>query len=239
MVIVYLLLGLATLLGAVAALRGYASAGSVDLARATRRTAVASAVFGALLLLLRMPLGLMFLGVGAALPFTLRWRGGLWPNLGGRPGQQRGKRSLIETRHLRMALDHDSGALDGLVLQGKHRDQLLSKLTLGQVLEVRAECLAADPEGVPLIEAYLDRVHGADWRDQGAGRQSSEGAAPRRAAAMTREEALEVLGLQPTASEAEIREAHHSLMMKLHPDHGGSGYLAAKINQARDVLLGT
>jgi len=240
MVIVYLLLGLATLLGAVAALRGYASAGSVDLARATRRTAVASAVFGAVLLLLRMPLGLMFLGVGAALPFTLRWRGGLWPNLGGRPGQQRGKRSLIETRHLRMALDHDSGALDGLVLQGKHRDQLLSKLTLGQVLEVRAECLAADPDGVPLIEAYLDRIHGAAWREPESSRQSSDTSSPRRASsAMTREEALEVLGLQPTASEAEIRETYHNLMMKLHPDHGGSGYLAAQVNRARDVLLGT
>jgi len=236
---IYLLLGLATLFAAVAALRRYASAGSVDLARATRRTAVASAVFGALLLLLRMPVGLMFLGVGAALPFTLRWRG-LWPNLGGGwPNQQRGKRSLIETKMLRMALDHDSGALDGLVLQGRYQDQLLSKLTLDQVLEVRAECLAGDPDGVPLIEAYLDRVHGAAWHERGTHRQSSDGAAPRRAAAMSREEAFEVLGVQPAATEAEIREAHHNLMMKLHPDHGGSSYLAAKINQARDVLLGT
>lgn len=236
---VYVLLGLATLFAAVVALRSYASAGSVDLARATRRTAVASAVIGALLLLLRMPVGLMFLGVGAALPFTLRWRG-LWPNLGGGwPGQPRGKRSLIETKVLRMALDHDSGALDGLVLQGKHRDQLLSRLTLEQALEVRAECLAGDPDGVPLIEAYLDRVHGAAWREQGTRQQSSEGAAPRRATAMTREEAFEVLGLQPAATDAQIREAHHNLMMKLHPDHGGSSYLAAKINQARDVLLGS
>ncbi|NJM92532.1 MAG: DnaJ domain-containing protein [Rhodospirillaceae bacterium] len=138
-----------------------------------------------------------------------------------------------------MALDHDSGALDGLVLAGRHRDQLLSKLTLAQLLEVRADCIADDPQGVPLIEAYLDRIHGATWRAQEPGRQSSDDAPPKRASGvMTREEAFAVLGLPPTASDAEIRETHHRLIMKLHPDHGGSDYLAAKINQARDVLLG-
>ena len=65
-----------------------------------------------------------------------------------------------------MALDHDSGALDGLVLAGRHRDQLLSKLTLEQLLAVRADCIADDPQGVPLIEAYLDRIHGATWREK-------------------------------------------------------------------------
>ena len=104
---------------------------------------------------------------------------------------------------------------------------------------MRADCIADDPQGVPLIEAYLDRVHGATWREQGSGRRSSDDASPKRASTvMTREEAFAVLGLPPTASDAEIRETHHRLMMKLHPDHGGSDYLAAKINQARDVLLG-
>ncbi len=235
---VYLLLGLLALFGAVLMLRTYASASPASLTRAVRRTAIVSAMLGAVLLLLRLPLGFMFVGIGAILPLTLRWRA-LWPDFGAPLHQPRGKTSRIDTRHLRMALDHDSGALDGLVLAGRHRDQLLSKLTLEQLLEVRAECVADDSQGVPLIEAYLDRIHGTTWRKQESGRQSSDDASPKRASAvMTREEALAVLGLPPTAGEAEIRETYHRLIMKLHPDHGGSDYLAAKINQARDVLLG-
>ena len=235
----YILLGLLALFGTVLMLRIYASASPAGLTRAVRRTAIVSAILGALLLLLRLPLGYMLVGIGAILPLTLRWRA-LWPDFGVPRGQPRGKTSRIDTKHLRMALDHDSGALDGLVLEGRHRDQLLSKLTREQLLDVRADCIADDPQGVPLIEAYLDRIHGATWREQDSGRQSSSTDAPpkRASAVMTREEAFAVLGLPPTASDAEIRETHHRLMMKLHPDHGGSDYLAAKINQARDVLLG-
>ncbi|MGH7156274.1 MAG: DnaJ domain-containing protein [Acetobacteraceae bacterium] len=56
---------------------------------------------------------------------------------------------------------------------------------------------------------------------------------------MTREEAYQVLGLKPGATEREIRDAHHRLMRAAHPDSGGSDWLAARINQARDLLLGS
>lgn len=238
MLMAHLLLVLLALSCVILMLRVYASASPTSLARAARRTAIASAALGAVLLLFRAPLGFVFLGVSAALPLTLRWRA-LWPDFGTSPGRPEGKNSRIDTRYLRMVLDHDSGALDGLVLAGQYRDRLLSKLTLEQLLEVRGECLLDDPNGVPLIEAYLDRTHGATWRERHSNRQSSDNTSSRQASTdMTREEAFEVLGLPPTASDAEIRETHHRLIMKLHPDHGGSDYLAAKINQARGVLLG-
>lgn len=235
----YLLLSLLLLAGIVIMLRAYASASPAGLIRAVRRTAMISAALGAVLLLFRVPFGSILLGIGAVMPLMLRWPA-LWPAFGPSPNQQAGRTSRIDTKCLRMALDHDTGTLDGLVLSGKHRNKRLSELTLEQLLEVRADCLTDDPEGVPLIEAYLDRIHGADWRGANSSQRSSDNTSSRHASTtMTREEALQVLGLEPEADDAEIREAYHSLIQKLHPDHGGSDYLAAKVNQARDVLIGT
>jgi DnaJ homolog subfamily C member 19 len=70
------------------------------------------------------------------------------------------------------------------------------------------------------------------------GRRASGGPSRRASSQMTRQEAYEVLGLHPGASEAEIREAHRRLMRGAHPDAGGSDWLAVRINQARDILLG-
>jgi hypothetical protein len=72
------------------------------------------------------------------------------------------------------------------------------------------------------------------WVTQG---RIAPGASTPRSGTMTRTEAYEVLGLKPGASEAQIRAAHLGLMRGVHPDHGGSDWLAARINQARDVLL--
>ena len=237
MFMAYLAIGFLILLGVIAMLRAYASANPSTLATAAKRTALGSAALGAVLLLLRVPLGIVFLAVGVALPLALRWNA-LWPESGVQPGRPRGKTSRIDTKHLSMELNHESGAIEGRVLAGRHRDRRLAELTFEQLLEVREDCRVDDAESVTLMEAYLDRFHGADWRSRQAGGQSSGNTAGPAAAAMTREEAYEVLGLAPGASDAEIRDAHHRLMIKLHPDHGGSDYLAAKINEARDLLLG-
>ena len=237
MFMAYLALGFLILLGVIAMLRAYASANPATLATAVKRTALGSAALGAVLLLLRVPLGLIFLAVGAALPLALRWSV-LWPDFGAASGRPRGKTSRIDTKYLSMELNHESGVIEGKVLAGRHRDRRLAELTIEQLLEVREDCRVDDAQSVTLIEAYLDRFHGADWRNGRARGQSSGNTARPASATMTREEAYEVLGLAPGASDAEIRDAHHRLMIKLHPDHGGSDYLAAKINQARDLLLG-
>jgi hypothetical protein len=237
MFMAFLAIGFLILVGVIAMLRAYASANPSTLATAVKRTALGSAALGAVLLLLRVPLGLVFLAVGVALPLALRWNA-LWPDSGAQPGRPRGKTSRIDTKYLSMELNHESGVIEGKVLAGRHRDRRLAELTIEQLLEVREECRIDDAESVTLIEAYLDRFHGADWRGRQAGGQSSDSTVRPGAAAMTRAEAYEVLGLAPGASDTEIRDAHHRLMIKLHPDHGGSDYLAAKINQARDLLLG-
>ena len=170
------------------------------------------------------------------------------------PNPTPGSRSDVETPYLRMTLDHDSGAMEGTVLQGRHAGQRLDDLSEPQLLDLLEECNLRDDEGRRLLEAYLDRTLGADWREraeareesahstagggtgQGWGRKRSSTSAGR--TPMTREEAYEILGLHPGAGEDEIKEAHRTLMRKLHPDHGGSNYLAAKINQAKELLLG-
>ena len=103
-----------------------------------------------------------------------------------------------------------------------------------EMAQLWQDCRFADPQSAQLIEAYLDRAH-PSWREDMARAQSAE-AGP--GGIMTRDEAYEVLGLRPGSSEDDIRRAHRELMLKLHPDRGGSSYLAAKINQAKDVLLG-
>ena len=155
---------------------------------------------------------------------------------GGNPSG--GRSSTIETRYLRMSLDHDTGAMNGTVLEGSLQGRLLSELGLEQLVELLAECRAADPQSAAVLEAYLDRAHSDDWRDaygQGAEQTSSATAS---GGSMSRDEAYAILGLEPQATEEDIRSAHRRLMQKIHPDRGGSDYLAAKINQAKDLLLG-
>lgn len=150
---------------------------------------------------------------------------GLW-------GPSSGQSSDVETDWLRMSLDHDSGEMRGTVLQGEHRGRQLHELPKDALVALWLQLRAEDEPSAQLLESWLDRAH-PDWREA----QASTAPPRRGAARMSTEEALEVLGLEPGADEAAIRDAYHGLMMKLHPDHGGSTWLAARLNEARDVLL--
>jgi hypothetical protein len=148
-----------------------------------------------------------------------------------------GGTSSIRTRYLEMSLDHASGRMDGRVLEGPYQGRLLSELDLERLLELLERCRAEDAQSAALLEAYLDRTQGDDWRASASSRGRSDGAVAADAP-MNREEALAILGLGQGAGEEEIREAHRRLIQKLHPDRGGSDYLAAKINAAKGLLLG-
>jgi len=146
--------------------------------------------------------------------------------------------SEVHTEYLQMTLNHKSGEISGRVLKGKFEGGELSDLSLSEIVELLEICRTADPQSVALLESYLDRTEGADWRARtGTAENDRERTGPAAGGGMTRDEALETLDLQPGATAAEIKEAHHRLMLKMHPDHGGSTYLASKINQAKDVLL--
>jgi hypothetical protein len=158
------------------------------------------------------------------------WPGG-WPNYRRRSASV-GQSSSVRTEWLEMELDHDSGEMRGTILKGAHAGQRLDQLDRDALLAFFAQ--ADDPETRRLLEAWLDRTLGPDWRKT---EQKSE-PPPRGTTGMSRAEALKVLGLGEGASEDDIRAAHRKLMAQNHPDRGGSDYLASKINEARDVLLG-
>lgn len=151
--------------------------------------------------------------------------------LGSNPGGP--DTSHVRSKFLHMTLDHDSGEMDGEILQGDFQGQRLSQLPVGDLLVLLDGYRAEDQDSAALLQAYLDRYHDG-WEEQGSrGRQDADpGGGP-----MSREEAGQVLGIDPDATKEEIITAHRRLMQKLHPDRGGSDYLAAKINQAKDLLL--
>ncbi|MBW0147182.1 DnaJ domain-containing protein [Marinobacter arenosus] len=153
-----------------------------------------------------------------------------------------GNQSHVSGDILEMTLDHDSGAMSGTVLKGPMAGRQLADLGESEFLELLRYCRAHDEDSARLLETYLDRRFGDSWRDddegdggdEEAGEQAKDGSA---GGPLTESEALDILGLQPGASREEIIRAHRRMMQKVHPDHGGSNYLAARINEAKECLL--
>jgi hypothetical protein len=181
-----------------------------------------------------IPLGLFGAGLLGWSPFGLSGFSNIGAMFGGAK-RSAGQSSNVRSQFLDMRLDHDSGELSGEILAGPHAGHSLGEFDLAQLVAMMP---SFDAESVSLLESYLDRRFPAwrqDAQSDGAGRQ-------RRAASggkMTNEEAYQILGLQPGASRDDIGRAHRALMKKLHPDQGGSTYLAARVNEAKDTLLRT
>ncbi len=262
----YLLLGVA-LLGLVLLLvRAIVATSPATLAQILRWSLISLGVILALLLLVRgqtalaaIPAGIAAIAwrVFRAVPlsgwFGLWQLGRLWrqaqaqhrtsygpyrsPGGAGGAGAGAGTASEVATGWLRMHLDHASGDVSGEVLRGPFAGRSLDSLSEHDAFVFHQMLRAEDPRSLQLFETYLDRAHGDEWRDSFE-RQERHARAQRAGhSAMSREEALAILGLDEGVDETAIKEAHRKLMQKNHPDRGGSDYLAAKINEAKDVLM--
>lgn len=183
------------------------------------------AVFGAILPFLARVIGWVPRGFQLFSIFN-RLRGSV-PNANASSGQV----SEINTRFLHMVLFHDTGMMDGEVLEGRFAGAKLGMLEQEQLLELMEEC-RVDPDSMRLLEAFLDREH-TSWRDQTDTQASSDIG---EGSELNERQAYEILGLPNNACREDVIQAHRRLMQKLHPDHGGSTYLAARINEAKALL---
>ena len=144
-----------------------------------------------------------------------------------------GRRARLRARWLELTLDRASGAVDGVVLRGALAGKRLSGLGADELQALRRDC-RGDPQSLALLNAYLQRAR-PGWSPAGGG--AGDGDGDFEEPAMSAATAARILGVRPNAPDEEVRAAHRTLAQKLHPDRGGSDYLARKINQARDVLL--
>jgi hypothetical protein len=226
-----LILGLAVLFVLIFVGRMVSTSDPKKLAKLVRRIGAIASFALALLLAARgqifLAVPLAFFGAGLlgwiAVPAS-------WTS---RTQRSTGQVSRVRSQFVEMELDHDSGEMRGKILAGQYENVPLDALDPPTLLKLRSEF---DPESRALLEAYLDR-RTPGWRedvneDPGAGRSE-----PPRHSPMTEEEAHQILGLETGAADADVRRAHRSLMKKLHPDQGGSTYLAARVNEAKEVLL--
>ena len=225
------LLGIAALVLLLWALNAFTKTDPRVAARVLKTSAGTAALAGAVIL---VALG----RVGIALPLGIAGLAllGLWPRgmgFGRRARKSPGQVSRVRSAFLEMELDHDTGAMRGRILAGRHEGVDLDALDLATLLGLLAEI---DEESRALLATYLDRRN-PGWREHAkADAATGTGGTPR-TGPMTQEEAYQILGLEPGASAEEIGRAHRTLMKKLHPDQGGSTYLAARINEAKDTLL--
>jgi flagellar basal body P-ring protein FlgI len=126
-----------------------------------------------------------------------------------------------------MRVNAQTQQLSGDIINGPFAGRSLDQLSLTQLQMLLEYCQQSDSASAKLLVNYLNQRFGNQWQQQ-QNRQSSN---------MTKEEAYDLLGLTPDTNREAIIQAHRKLMQKVHPDRGGNDYLAAKINQAKDLLF--
>jgi hypothetical protein len=182
-----------------------------------------------------VPLGIFGAGLLGWSPFGASGFPNIAAIFGGGSTRSAGQTSRVRSQFIDMILDHDSGELSGQIVAGPYAGHSLDEFDLAQLT---AMISGFDAESVSLLESYLDRRFPA-WRQDAQGNTAGRQSRPAASGKMTDEEAYQILGLQPGAGRDEIGRAHRALMKKLHPDQGGSTYLASRVNEAKDTLLRT
>jgi DnaJ domain len=171
-----------------------------------------------------IPVGLFGLGLLGWLPFGPA-------GFTARTQKSTGQASKVRSAYLEMELDHDSGEMRGRIVAGRHQGTALERLDVKTLAALLDEI---DEESRALLVAYLDR-RDPSWSEHAQG-HAAAGRAAASSGKMTEQEAYQILGVQPGASADDITRAHRTLMKKMHPDQGGSTYLAARINEAKEIL---
>ena len=228
--LVYLVLGIVLVILSIIALRWFEATSSARLAKNLKRAFLGIGILMALYFAVTGKIGLAILPLALTfLPVLFSsFRNSAIPS--GDGSSSSGQSSQVETEYLKMELDHDSGRIDGVILKGLHANKNLQDLSFSELRDLHEKYKLDDIQSARLVESFMDREFGAEW-------QAEEPSFNEQSTKMTEAEAYAVLGLEPGSSKMDIREAHHKLLLKIHPDHGGSDYLATKINQAKELLL--
>jgi hypothetical protein len=181
-----------------------------------------------------------FLGVTVLLPWLMRARSVIMVAktfkrmMQANAGVKGGSTSDVKTKFFEMTLDHDSGQISGRIIEGDHSGAYIENLTTQQLIVLLNTYHVEDINSARILEAYLDRNR-PDWHNFFDDTDTMSERA--NTTSMDQSLALKILGLGQGATDKAIKEAHRKLIAGMHPDHGGSDYLAAQINQAKDVLL--
>lgn len=229
----YIILGIVLTVGIIFALQWFISADPKDLIRIIKWLLI---IFIISIILFFIITGKLIWAI-ATMPMLLPWllrvrqavrRAKNFSRMQGRTqnSNHTGQTSDLETRHLYIRLNHENGSIDGEVREGLFAGRQLSSMKLDELITLLRICEAEDTPSAKILKTYMDRVH-ENWQEKTAPFES----------VMKRKEAASILGVAQNATPDEVRKAYHKLMAGVHPDHGGSSYLASKINQAKDVLL--
>lgn len=241
-VIAYFLLGLALLVGAVLIGRWFISSDPKLVIKVSGRVLLGMALLAGAYMAMagRITWAVALIAVLSGIGLIVKtWARTAQVAATPHSGPATGQTSDIETQYLRLSLDHYSGVTTGEVLKGKYAGRTIDSLSIQELSDLLSACRNEDSESAQVLEAYLNRVYPDWWPRFGpknGGAADNHQAGPQ-GESMSLSEAYDVLGLKPGCSPNDIKEAHRRLMVAMHPDRGGSTYLASKLNQAKDRLL--